>query len=272
MNKQITLVATDLDGTFLDSQKRVSDINREAINQLKQHGILFGIASGRPTDTIRAMIRQWGIADSVSFIMGMNGGSIYDVRRREKHEYFLLPGTIIIDIINFFEDLDVFFHVLVGSIRYTSKSTEETRRHAELFGETEIETDLRIFLQDRDVNKLILMCDPSYMPVVLERAKQYTDTRTTHYMTADDLLEFVDPHINKGFGIKKLAKHFGVQMEHVLAFGDAPNDALMLRDVGHGVCMVNGSDISKSMADEISDYTNDESGVGRFIEEHILND
>ena len=38
----VTLIATDLDGTFLNSKKQVSDINREAISKLKNYGILFG--------------------------------------------------------------------------------------------------------------------------------------------------------------------------------------------------------------------------------------
>ena len=33
----VTLVATDLDGTFLNSQKKVTDLNREAISKLKYH-------------------------------------------------------------------------------------------------------------------------------------------------------------------------------------------------------------------------------------------
>ena len=101
MKNTVTLVATDLDGTFLNSQKEVSDLNRKAISALKHQGILFGIASGRPVETVHAMLEQWKIADSVSFIMGMNGGVIYDIRRRTKEEYHLLDGEIILDIIHF---------------------------------------------------------------------------------------------------------------------------------------------------------------------------
>ena len=158
----VTLVATDLDGTFLNSKKEVSKLNREAISALKHKGILFGIASGRPVETVHAMLEDWKIEDSVSFIMGMNGGVIYDIRRRTKEEFHLLDGKIILDIINFYKDMDVIFHVLVGDIRYTSKSTEETRAHAKLFGETEIEVDMESFLKDRTVNKLIIYCDPAY--------------------------------------------------------------------------------------------------------------
>ena len=252
----VTLVATDLDGTFLNSQKQVSDLNREAISALKHKGILFGIASGRPVETVHAMLNQWGIQDSVSFIMGMNGGVIYDIRRRTKEE----------------QDMDVIFHVLVGDIRYTSKSTPETRAHAKLFGETEIEIDLETFLQDRTVNKLIIYSDPAYQPKVIERSKSFRRYDCIGFSTANNLFEYCDPVINKGYGIEKLCKHFGVNLENCVAFGDEANDIQMLEKVGMGVCMKNGCEAAKAVANVVSEYTNDESALGHFLKEHVLND
>ena len=268
----VTLVATDLDGTFLNSQKQVSDLNREAISALKHKGILFGIASGRPVETVHAMLKQWGIQDSVSFIMGMNGGVIYDIRRRTKEEYHLLDGKVVLDIIHFYQDMDVIFHVLVGDIRYTSKSTPETRAHARLFGETEIEIDLESFLQDRTVNKLIIYSDPAYQPKVIERSKSFRRYDCIGFSTANNLFEYCDPVINKGYGIEKLCKHFGVNLENCVAFGDEANDIQMLEKVGMGVCMKNGCDAAKAVANVVSEYTNDESALGHFLKEHVLND
>ena len=61
------------------------------------------------------------------------------------------------------------------------------------------------------------------------------------FLTADNLFEYVDPRINKGYGIEKVAKHFGVKLENCVAFGDEQNDREMLEKVGMGVCMKNGS-------------------------------
>ena len=107
--KPITLIATDLDGTFLNSKKKVTSLNKEAVSKLKQYGILFGIASGRPVETVRAMLKEWQIEDSVSFIMGMNGGVLYDLRQRTKEEYHVLDGEVVLDIIHFFED-NIYIH------------------------------------------------------------------------------------------------------------------------------------------------------------------
>lgn len=266
----VTLVATDLDGTLLNSEKQVSQANREAISQLKKKGILFGIASGRPVETVRAMIKDWQIEDSVSFIMGMNGGAFYDTRQRTKEDFNLMDGNVILEIIHFFQDLDVIFQVLVGEIRFTSKSTEETRQSAKLFGETEIQVDMEAFLPRRMVNKLIIHCKPEYMPVVQKRAEQFQHKDCVGFLTAKDLFEYVDPGVNKGFGLSRVCKHFGCSFEHVVAFGDASNDIEMLASVGHGVCMKNGTSDVKAVADVVSEYTNDEDALAHYILDYIL--
>lgn len=269
-NETITLVATDLDGTFLDSKKKVPAINREAISGLKDRGILFGIASGRPIETVRPMIHDWGIEQDVSFIVGMNGGVLYDLRRRDKEEYHLISSDVVLRIIRFFEDLDVEFHVVMGPTRYTSKSNEKTRADAKMFGETEIEVNMHEFMQNRDINKLMMHFESDYMPVVLERASHFYDDRVVGFATSDTLFEYLNPHINKGFGMKKLAKHYGVPLETIMAFGDAPNDQEMLGLVGCGVCMANGSKESKMNARYVTTLTNDEGAVGHFIKEYLL--
>ena len=140
----------------------------------------------------------------------------------------------------------------------------------EFFGETEIEIDLEPYLENNTCNKLIIHCDKEYMPIVLERAKQYKNEACVGFLTADNLFEYVDPRINKGYGIEKVAKHFGVKLENCVAFGDEQNDREMLEKVGMGVCMKNGSQDVKECSAFVSPYTNDESAVGRFIEENVF--
>ncbi len=148
MNKKtITLVACDVDGTLLDSHKQLTSRNREVIQRLKDKGILFGIASGRSVEGVRLASQQWNIDKDISFIIGMNGGTFYDMRQRVKEDFHLLPGNKILEIYEFFKDLPVEFWLLDGLTRYTSKSTPESREHAKSFHETEVEVNLYDFLQ-----------------------------------------------------------------------------------------------------------------------------
>ena len=108
------------------------------------------------------------------------------------------------------------------------------------------------------------------MPQVLKRSKKFKREDCVGFNTANNLFEYCDPAINKGYGIQKLCKHFGVNLENCVAFGDEANDIQMLEKVGMGVCMKNGSEGAKAAANVVSEYTNDESALGRFLFEHVL--
>ena len=266
----VTMIATDLDGTLLDSHKQVSEETRKVLRELKNRGILFGIASGRPVESGQILVHDWGLENDISFLIGMNGGALYDMRTKAKHTYYPLSGDKILEIMEHFKDMDVIFQCMLGNDRFVSKSTEKTRAHAKLFCEHEHEVDLQEFLPGREIDKLILFLDPELMPAVRQRATTFSDPAYTSMQTADNLYEYMDPRINKGFGIEKACKHYGITPDHVVAFGDAENDEAMIETVGLGVAMANASDELKKIADVVLKETNDQDGLAHFVENVVL--
>ena len=264
------MIATDLDGTLLDSHKQVSAETRKVLRELKNRGILFGIASGRPVESGQILVHDWGLENDISFLIGMNGGALYDMRTKAKHKYYPLSGDKILEIMEHFKDMDVIFQCMLGNDRFVSKSTEKTRAHAKLFCEHEHEVDLQEFLPGREIDKLILFLDPELMPAVRQRATTFSDPAYTSMQTADNLYEYMDPRINKGFGIEKACKHYGITPDHVVAFGDAENDEAMIETVGLGVAMANASDELKKIADVVLKETNDQDGLAHFVENVVL--
>lgn len=200
----------------------------------------------------------------------MNGGALYDMRTKAKHKYYPLSGDKILEIMEHFKDMDVIFQCMLGNDRFVSKSTEKTRAHAKLFCEHEHEVDLQEFLPGREIDKLILFLDPELMPAVRQRATTFSDPAYTSMQTADNLYEYMDPRINKGFGIEKACKHYGITPDHVVAFGDAENDEAMIETVGLGVAMANASDELKKIADVVLKETNDQDGLAHFVENVVL--
>ena len=266
----VTMIATDLDGTLLDSHKQVSEETRKVLRELKNRGILFGIASGRPVESGQILVHDWGLENDISFLIGMNGGALYDMRTKAKHKSYPLSGDKILEIMEHFKDMDVIFQCMLGNDRFVSKSTEKTRAHAKLFCEHEHEVDLQEFLPGREIDKLILFLDPELMPAVRQRATTFSDPAYTSMQTADNLYEYMDPRINKGFGIEKACKHYGITPDHVVAFGDAENDEAMIETVGLGVAMANASDELKKIADVVLKETNDQDGLAHFVENVVL--
>lgn len=276
MEKEVTLVITDLDGTMLDSHKNVSDATRKAIRDLKNKGILFGIASGRPVESGLILAEKWGIGDSISFLVGMNGGAMYDTRQKQKYEFANMDGELLLEIINFIrkgEDAGfgpVHFEVMDGNTRYVEWSSEETLKNADLYGEVEVIKNLDEYMKGRRFDKLIIRTDPEKQPALIEYSKGFTSDRFAAFPTANNLFEYVNPEINKGYGLQKVCDHFGLKMENVVAFGDEANDMEMLEQAGTGVAMGNAVPAVKAIADIVSEYTNDEDAEARYIEEVIL--
>ena len=71
--------------------------------------------------------------------------------------------------------------------------------------------------------------------------------------------------VGKLEAIRYICRKKGVSISSVMAFGDYGNDVDLLASCGYGVAMKNGSAQVKKAAKYISDYTNNEKGVLRFI-------
>lgn len=74
---------------------------------------------------------------------------------------------------------------------------------------------------------------------------------------------------SKGTAVQILCEHWGLPLSASIAFGDSMNDASMITAAGLGVCMGNGSDALKALADEVCPAY-DQAGVLRTLEAHGL--
>ena len=79
-------------------------------------------------------------------------------------------------------------------------------------------------------------------------------------------IEVLHPRVSKGLALDVLCRRFGIESEHVLAFGDNVNDVEMLEFAGLGVAMDNGSPEAHAVADRIT-ASNDEDGIAVVLEE-----
>ena len=64
-------------------------------------------------------------------------------------------------------------------------------------------------------------------------------------------------------------EHYHIDRSEAVAFGDGNNDLEMLKAVGHGIAMGNGSDELKEIAEEVCGHVADE-GIYYYCKEHGL--
>lgn len=268
MKEQIKLIMCDIDGTLLNSKHEVPKETKEAIARVREYGVLFGIATGRALDAVTLLTPEWGMDHLVDVYMGYNGAHIIDYPLGVNEHSHLLEGKYFKEIINHYKDLDVTMCVYVGRTLYSSRQDERSARitKSNKFVEKPMDMDT-LFEEPR--SKLVIICDEGYMDTVIEHSKKLHNDAYRCFRSAPVLFEYVHPDVSKSFGINKICEMHGFTIDNVLAFGDASNDYEMIRDCGVGVCMANGSDDTKSVADYITD-SNDDNGIANFIEAHLL--
>lgn len=63
--------------------------------------------------------------------------------------------------------------------------------------------------------------------------------------------ELVNRKFDKGLGVKRACEYLEIPLEDAVGFGDSMNDEEMLRTVGLSICMANGSERMKAIADDV---------------------
>jgi len=81
--------------------------------------------------------------------------------------------------------------------------------------------------------------------------------QVTILKTDRDLIQIMDHRVSKAVALQKVAKHYGVAMENVMAIGDAPNDVGMLQSAGVSIAMDNAHALVKEVSDWIAPSNND---------------
>lgn len=79
--------------------------------------------------------------------------------------------------------------------------------------------------------------------------------------------EVVNRQFDKGKGVERVCRYLGIPVEDTIAFGDSMNDLEMLKTAGTSVCMENGSEALKKIADDVCPAVTDD-GLYRAFEKY----
>lgn len=256
--RDIRLVAVDLDGTLLDSEKRIDAATAEALRALPGRGVQVVIASARPPRGVRAIYQQLGLNN---WQINYNGALIWDEPARKAVFHRPMPPRLVRQIIDTardqFDEVEVHAEVLDRwfTDRPVSVPCNETAR---LFAPDGIFPVSEIC--SVPVTKLMLAAE-TQMLLRLEPILYRKFSPTVTIVSSEvRLMQIMDSKASKAIALRKLAAHHGIRQNQVLAIGDAPNDVGMLQYAAVGVAMENAAQVVKDVADWIAP-ANDRQGV-----------
>ena len=253
----IKLIATDMDGTFLDGNGAYDKTRFDAmLTKLEQTNIHFVAASGRQLLALEAMFSDF--ADRIIFV-AENGGIVKyrdDILFEEKMPFNkVLEISDIVRKSDYIQDDSVLLSGANGSYILETTSDYYKKKANFYYEKVQAVSDFSEVVDD------ILKLTVSFTAErVLEGAawvnQQGAGVRAV--TTGFESIDIMPEGISKATGLSHLAKKFDITPSEIVAFGDNLNDLEMLRYAGKAVAMSNAREPIKEIADEIIGHHKDQ--------------
>jgi Cof subfamily protein (haloacid dehalogenase superfamily) len=261
------LVATDVDGTLLDPDDRVSRRAAAVIGRAVAAGVQFVLVTGRPPRWIPPVVDQLGVA---RLAVCANGSVLYDaLEDRVLSSHTLDPATLA-------ELAEAAAVALpgcglaverVGAGAFDDSApfvAEPSYLHA--WPDSDNAVVARSELLSRPAVKLLVRCPQlSSDAMVAALAPVVGDAADLTFSHPRGLVEISPHNVTKATGLAEVAHEQGLTAADVIAFGDMPNDLEMLRWAGHGVAMGNAHPALLDVADEVT-ASNGDDGLALVLE------
>ena len=283
----VRIIALDLDGTLLDSQKRLSEVNRDALARAAAKGVLVVPTTGRFFGMMPPSVRDLPF---VRYAITINGAQVYDRATGAAIVREEIPLTTALAVMELLDGYDVVYDCYRSNWGWMTQALQDkaadyaTNEHyLRMVREfrkpvPELKAHLRATASEGDVQKIMLFARnapadgaeaPAEVLADIRRAVavRFPEIKVTS-STANNLeLNIASAH--KGNALKRFAEHLGLTLANCMAFGDGMNDFTMVEAAGLGVAMANAEDEVKRVAKDVT-LSNDEDGVAKGIDKWIF--
>ena len=250
------LIAVDLDGTVLHSDKTISSYTLAVLKKCRAKGIQLAVATARSEQAARRYLDLL-----VPDVVISNGGALVRAGGQTVHRC-MLPAEISDALCAFFFHQKGFRSVNVetetGFYVSWEKAASPDYSHA-------IHWDFPAPL-GKDTYKISVELEQS--EAAWEAAKRFPACVMTPF-AGEDCYRFAHRHADKGSAIGKAAAYLNIPLERTVAFGDDFVDIGLLKACGKGIAMANAVGEVKQAADAVCEE-NDRDGVARWLEENLL--
>ncbi|WP_343075317.1 HAD family hydrolase [Actinopolyspora biskrensis] len=257
-------MATDLDGTLLNSQGTLSAYSRSTLGALDEAGFAVTIMTARP---LRDVVTLDGLPDRALLACG-NGTLIHDrFSGVDLHRNYMPARDVemIIDILRRIApevrlggELNPELFLEDGFLLPDSaEPPTETAQHLETVLGGPGLAKLIVQLPGRATDYLRTLC--SRLPTKFEVT-----------CSSEWFCEITASGANKAEALELVSLTRGCTARNVIAFGDMPNDIPMLRWAGTSVAVANAHASLLAVADHITS-SNDDDGVASFLDEKLIN-
>lgn len=269
----IKMLAFDMDGTLLNSEKMVSRGTSLELERLNKEGIKIVLSSGRLHKSIEAYAKIMPFKCS---IIATNGGVVTD---EDGNRVYEKPMDIeaFLNVIDLLYDYKMNFHFYGINEFYRLKGTTSLNNYSRVPKNIKDTIDIVEFENIGQVKEsanknsyfkvLLVEEDKKYLEEVREELKKINGVKISSSWANN--IEIVPEGINKASSLEYLCKNYGFSLDNLMSFGDNNNDIEMIEHSKVGVAMSNATNELKQKSNFITDFDNNHDGIMKFLKQYF---
>ena len=264
-----TLYVSDLDGTLLSSDERLSITAQKALEELTNQGLLFSYATAR--SYITAMKVTQGFHAQIPLIV-YNGAMIAenDTGKILALHYLKDAHELLTDLLA--HEIAPIVYTIIDGLEQFRYVADQCSMQEKTFLQTRKEDPRNTPLTDPqdlfagDIFYISCIDDEEKLqPFVQKYQDQYHIIYQKDVYTQDQWLEFMPLNTSKAKAVHQLKQL--MQCDRTVVFGDGINDIEMFQEADECYAVENAVDELKNLADGIIE-SNDADGVVKWLMEH----
>ena len=266
----IKLIALDLDGTLLTSDKQISEGNLAALKAAQKQGVKVVLTTGRPLKAMEFFLHELGTDGQANeYTITFNGGLV------QRNTGEILDKTVFSydDVARIYEEtekLGLPLDAIDGGLVYQIQSDQESL-YAEVNPALSFESIAFEDLSSQETyNKCVTAFAQEPLDAAIPNISPELFDQYEIFKSREMLLEWSPKNVHKATGLEKLIAHLGIDRSQVMTCGDEANDRSMIEWAGLGVAMQNAVPEVKEVAEVVTSMTNDEDAVAWAIRKYVL--
>lgn len=266
------LIACDLDETLLDSHHGICQRNIDLIHQARALGVKFVPTTGRLFTGVDGVLELLGLNDLVGeYVISANGGIITENKNNQILKMSGLTFDKARELFDFGKNYDICvqIHTIENIYMYNLNEDERNRVKGQGVSFEEFE-DFEILRDKHIVKVLFETTDVIYLESIAPLLTDIIKNEVSLSYSSSRYMELNQLGVDKGQGLRELAKILNIPIAATIAIGDHYNDQAMLEAAALSVAAANAIDDIKNICDYTTIANHNEGVVAEVIEKFVL--
>lgn len=258
---------TDLDGTLLTTEKKITPATMEALEAWTAAGNKFTICTGRAIDSAKEVKESLGLNFPGTYLIGYNGGEIYDCENDKTVFRITLTMEQAALVAKVAKEHNIHCHTYTDSNIISPADDEELHYYRRAIHTPAIICENIISALDKPPCKLVAieLHDKEKMENFRKALMPLVEGELNLLYSNANYLEIFPASSGKGVGVEILCDYLNIPIFNALAAGDEANDISMIQTAGIGIAMKNATDAVKAVANVITKADNDHDGLAPIL-------